>query len=325
MFDSNILEVGIGLVFVYLLCSLTCSAINEWISRLFDMRAAALQDRIADLLNNKKLAEMLYAHPLIRGITRRTLLDRLLRRYSRPSYISPKIFSTALSDVLIKSAGTAEIKIGRDSSIYRRKVLLDLERGINKLENDKNGHILKAIVDSAKTETDRIEDAIAKVRQEFEAWFDDSMEQMSNWYKQKARIIIFIIAIIISAGFNIDTIMIARGIHQQKAMRDTFVTAAAELAKKETSTDMKSDSPVEMAEELVERLSKLGLPIGWDFDQTTDKVPTGLPVGTRGVIFKIIGLFLTALAIAMGSPFWFGLLKQMIAVRKWKLPEKGKT
>lgn len=325
MFDSNILEVGIGLVFVYLLCSLTCSAINEWISRLFDMRAAALRDRIADLLNNKKLTEMIYEHPLIQGITRRTLLDKLTRRLSKPSNISSKIFSIALSDVLIRSAGTAEIKIGRDSSIYRRKMLMDLEKGIYKLKHDRTGHILKAIVDCAKTETDRIEDAIAKVRQEFEAWFDDSMEQLSKWYKQKTRIIIFIIAIIISAGFNIDTIMIARGIHQQKALRDSFVAAAAEIAKKETATELKSDSPVEIAEELVDRLSKLGLPIGWVFDQTTDKVPTGLPVGTKGVIFKIIGLFLTALGVAMGSPFWFGLLKQMVAVRKWRLPEKGKS
>jgi hypothetical protein len=325
MFDSNILEVGIGLVFVYLLCSLACSAINESISRLFDLRASALQARIADLLNNKKLAKMLYAHPLITGVTRRTLLDRVLRRYSKPSYISPKIFSTALSDVLIKSAGTAEIKIGRDNSIYRRKMLVDLERGINKLENDKTGHILRAIVDSAKTETDRIEDAIAKVRQEFEEWFDDAVAQLSAWYKQKARFIIFLIALIVSAGFNIDTIMIARGIYQQKALRDTFVTAAAELSKKEADAELKTDSPVEIAEELANRLSKLGLPIGWDFDQTTEKVPTGLPVGTSGVIFKIIGIFLTTLAIAMGTPFWFGLLRQMVAVKKWKLPEKGKS
>src|SRR6266516_1343653 len=74
MFGSNILEVAIGLVFVYLLLSLLCSTLNEFeITRFLALRAKTLEDGIRILLNDPgghQLATLFYYAPLFKARTR---------------------------------------------------------------------------------------------------------------------------------------------------------------------------------------------------------------------------------------------------------------
>lgn len=51
MFGSSILEVAIGLIFVYLLLSLICSAANEVIESFLKNRATDLERGIRELFN----------------------------------------------------------------------------------------------------------------------------------------------------------------------------------------------------------------------------------------------------------------------------------
>jgi hypothetical protein len=71
MFGSSILEVAIGLVFVYLLLSLVCTAANELIAALMTWRAVNLEQGIRNLLNDPSgnaLAKVFYEHPLIKAV-----------------------------------------------------------------------------------------------------------------------------------------------------------------------------------------------------------------------------------------------------------------
>ena len=43
MFNSSVLDVAIGLLFVYLLLGLMCTTVNEWFAQLFNTRAATLK------------------------------------------------------------------------------------------------------------------------------------------------------------------------------------------------------------------------------------------------------------------------------------------
>ncbi len=74
MFGSTVLEVVIGLVFLYLSLSLICSALNEYYSALVSRRAAHLRDSLYALFNKddpKGLAFLVefYTHPLISGLS----------------------------------------------------------------------------------------------------------------------------------------------------------------------------------------------------------------------------------------------------------------
>ncbi len=84
-----ILDVVLGLVVVYLLLSLLCTIVNEWIAQATRLRARTLRAGIETLLNDtkfKRVTEELYRHPLIAG----------LRQGERdPSYIPGALFAKA--------------------------------------------------------------------------------------------------------------------------------------------------------------------------------------------------------------------------------------
>ena len=73
MFNSSVLEVAIGLVFLYLSMSMVCSALTEYYSTLLSRRAKHLRDSLFLLFNKddpKGLAFLLdfYTHPLVSGL-----------------------------------------------------------------------------------------------------------------------------------------------------------------------------------------------------------------------------------------------------------------
>jgi len=68
MFGSEMLEVAIGIIFVYLLISIICTAIREGIAAWLKTRAAFLEYGIRELLHDKKaegIARSFYEHPFI--------------------------------------------------------------------------------------------------------------------------------------------------------------------------------------------------------------------------------------------------------------------
>ncbi len=87
MFGSNVLEVAIGVVFVYLLMSLICSTINEQvIARFFALRSKTLEDGIKTMLNDPQgagLAKEFYNNSLIQGLAKQGVFDTLRRKEYR--------------------------------------------------------------------------------------------------------------------------------------------------------------------------------------------------------------------------------------------------
>src|SRR5256885_11019172 len=87
MFNTAILDVTIGMIFVYLLLSLICSAANEVIELRLKNRAVDLERGLRELLreatskgkgspeakpdaaaNSNSLVKSIYSHPLIYGL-----------------------------------------------------------------------------------------------------------------------------------------------------------------------------------------------------------------------------------------------------------------
>ncbi|HET7062364.1 MAG TPA: hypothetical protein VFI43_09320 [Nitrosospira sp.] len=101
MFGSSILEVAIGVTFVYLLLSLICSALNEAIASLLQKRGRNLFEGVKNLLNDPTftgLAQQVYNHGLIGGISQ--YASNPAKPTRPPSYMSPENFSLALLDIL---------------------------------------------------------------------------------------------------------------------------------------------------------------------------------------------------------------------------------
>ena len=109
MFGSDILDVAVGLVFVYLLASLIVSTVTELLAGWLGWRAAQLLDGIRNLINSpgaKDWAKDLYEHPFIKGMSplpTKVSLFKLVPPAPGPSYIPARTFSAALIGLIQNS------------------------------------------------------------------------------------------------------------------------------------------------------------------------------------------------------------------------------
>jgi len=115
-----ILEVSIGMIFMWLILSVATMTIQEWVASYLKWRAKNLETAIQRLLADKAWAEQLYNHPLIAGLSKKA--------GKKPSYIPANKFALALFDI-VQTAGTHE-------SFIQQKLLIanhELKKAPNQL------------------------------------------------------------------------------------------------------------------------------------------------------------------------------------------------
>lgn len=123
MFGSPVLEVAIGVIFVYILVSLVCTAVREIVDGLLKTRAAYLERGIRELLRDVDgtgIARSFYHHPLIdslySGAYRRGDTGARIRIFASgrgmPSYIPAKNFALVLLDIAARGHATDEQSSG---------------------------------------------------------------------------------------------------------------------------------------------------------------------------------------------------------------------
>lgn len=296
MFGSALLEVFLGLAFVYLLLAVICSALSEWIARIFAMRSKNLEAGIRNLLEDPELVEKVYQHPLLKSFYRQGWFDKFRKRRGGPSYIPSRTFALALLDIAAPPDPKARPK---DFEGVRHAVAK------SNLLNDKMKKALLVLIDEAAGD-------LKEVRENIENWFDDTMNRVSGWYKRKAQLIVLLLALVLSGALNADTITIANSLSSDSTLRAAVVAAAEETAKARPAD---SKTPLTRITELRSELEHLGLPIGWQKASDDYVDPREVPTDAQGWFYKILGLLLTTIAVSLGAPFWFDLLNKLVNLR----------
>jgi hypothetical protein len=157
-----IVEVAIGLIFVWIVLSLTIIQIQEWVNTRMDKRAHDMEDAIHEMLANPNLKAQFYDHPVIRGLTSRKRNEPsripawfyrypILRGFTKeirklPSYIPSQQFSLAMFDIVM-TAGT-------ESSLIQQGLLKlrdDLEKDRNITKQDAVIVELNLLIDLARS------------------------------------------------------------------------------------------------------------------------------------------------------------------------------
>ena len=202
----QILEVAIGMFFGYLVLSLVVTAANEMSAAWFRRRAWMLHKGIVNLLDDDKLAARLYEHPMIRSLSsppgllaRVPVLNRLVGR--GPSYVRSRTFAIALLDVVRAEPGTQ----AEGSDVQRMLALLRDEA-----QNDPE-----------------------KFRANVETWFNESMERVSGWYKRRTHVLLLLCASVVTVATNADTLVIAKALWSNPALRQSLVERAERYAAEE--------------------------------------------------------------------------------------------
>ena len=297
---SAIIEVAIGLIFVYILLSLVCSSLNEIIAHIIKLRAKTLKKGLARLLNDENIRKEFLAHPLIKSLCEKESTSGDVT----PSYIPSRSFATALIDVVASKDKTCDAK----DPVKLRKAIESLNK-----ENSDLSRALLAFFDWAGDDLD-------KARKNVEDWYDDAMERVTGWYKKKSQWILLGLSFCIVCIINIDTIDLTNRLWQNPVLRQQMALAADKyVAEAESNGEkVKSEDIKEALNQFNARLSeikKLNIPIGWS--------KAKLPEGWQW-FWKIIGLAITILAVSLGAPFWFDLLNKVTRLRvSGEVPKKA--
>jgi hypothetical protein len=301
MFDHIIVEVALGLAAVYLVFSLLCSTLVEFIAGVFSLRGKQLERGIRYLLEDDQLGDNLLHHPM---------LSKLSDQYRKASYIPAENFRIALIDSL-------QLYATDDKS---------LADSLNELPEGGLRQSLSAIWLDSDNDIDVFKEKV-------ENWFSGSMVRVSGWYKRQVQKVLLLVAFILAALMNIDSIRIARDIPYDNELRAAMIQQLPKLMPQQglfndnsihTGTNKMGD--VALLKQRYQVLQKT----------TNDLEALQLPIGWQGFgfirasfhwydwLFMILGWFISAFAASMGADFWFSSIGKVINLRSGGKPANGK-
>jgi hypothetical protein len=315
MISLEILDVAIGMIFVYTLVSVICSSIREGIEAWLKSRAAYLEYGIRELLHDttaQGIARSIYNHPLINSLfpgryepTGSGAPPGIFANGSNlPSYIPAKNFAVTLMDIAARGPDTDAVSSDPSAPVIS---LESVRANVLNINNEPVQRVLITAIDSAQGD-------LNKAQANIEDWYNATMDRVSGRYKRATQWILFWIGLVVAVGLNVNTITIADFLYRDDVARAAIVkrveTATADPAFPDLSY-----------EQATKELGSLGLPIGWDAGWGAPR--RGAIGGPWNDFFgPILGWLMTALAATMGAPFWFDLLNKIMVIRSTVKPHE---
>lgn len=309
MFGSEILDVALGMTFIYLLLSLVSSAVREGAESFVRARAVHLERGIRLMLDDPDgtgLSRDVYQHPLVYTLFRGEYVAQKDRRFggNLPNYIPSRAFASAVIDLLAR--GTTHGPL----SVYPTPANTNVDQlrfGIDHVDSPQVRRMLTMALDGAGGDIERVRDRV-------EQWFNDTMDRVSGWYRRRTAYGLFAIATVVAVSLNIDSLAIVDHLWRNEAARAALVARAEAFGRDENTARMVAAGGA-ASEELLRRqlreLDQLSLPIGWSSANVT---------GPLRALSKFFGLLITVFAISLGAPFWFDALKRVMVIRSTVKP-----
>ncbi len=327
---SSVLDVIIALVFTYFLLALIASGVQEVIAGIFAWRGTYLAKGLDVILDNSddasfrwvdardflrahftsapgqsaadRLAMVIARNPQGAPSSEQAVLRRVLGVATHPlmrgtpsklpSYIPARTFSLALLETL---------RDGSDAPVFTQ-----LERSVAGLPDGDLKKTLSMFLRDACHDVDAF-------RARLEQWFNDAMDRVSGIYKRLSQYVMIIFGVVLALSLNVDSLRVARVLWQTPALRAAMLADAETLVAAPPATGVMVlpggqslpaleppvlEPPVLAPLRLFEAQQ---IPFGWSVPQFSWATPWGW--------------LLTAGAVALGAPFWFSLLQNLINIR----------
>jgi hypothetical protein len=319
MMGSAILEIAIGLLFVYVVLSLICSAMTELIAtRILSLRSNNLESGIKHLLHDAKgegLAKDLYNHVLIKSLigTRPGSLQSFLAWFvdkiigpepnrfelgliwllgrwigEKPTYIPSRTFTLALLDLVAKTSESADLITLKNLRDSVRNMAAPAETSAPDSYASVRTQLL-LMIDAAEGRLQATQTNLQEVRKSIETWFDNGMEQATAWYKQKTQIITLMVAILLAIAVNADTIMIINSLSADTALRQVVVQAAERLVA-HPPTELETTPEATGEEEQSSTAAAEATVVPSAEDSASESTPTPMPISVDELRKELEGL-----------------------------------
>jgi hypothetical protein len=329
-----ILDLILGLVFIFFVMSIISSAVVEIILTKFRFRNKILTQWLLTIFDKKIMQPDGTIVKLGHAISDHCVTTALAKSGQSTSFIDAKNFVSALIE-----------KLSYDPDNPRASVFANLDELLKHIESRKavDG---SSLLSTELTRTILIFGAEAKLlappslaavgnnvpqtelpnqlpppdpknslqifREKLEHWFDSNMDRISGSLKAKyARPITFWVGLITVVLLNVDTLQIASYLYDHKEETKLFADRVEQSAKNidQLNKDTSGAAPQKVLAivDSMRATTPKGLPLGWNDAEKKDIFGTAKK--------HAFGWLATLLAVMLGAPFWFDLLNKIANIR----------
>lgn len=286
----QILEVVIGLIFIFYVLGSIVSLVTQWINESLETRGKALEKYLIKIVGDKKLGDLVTLPQLqaLRPIRYRNFLS--VFNSATEAKKLEKVPVATLVDAYFDLAGlTANTELDATK----------LTELINKLPDSEGKQAFIQWLNQGVT-------GMEDLRKRTTAYFSGLMEQASATFRSNARSFVITLSILLTLLLGVDSIQVVRTLWLNAELR-ALAAAKAEMVVQQEGTDA-------TITDLLQELSDLTINIGW----WRTELPTDADaLGWLGfIVLKVLGLGLTAMAVSQGSSFWYDLLKKIASPSK---------
>ncbi|TPW30807.1 hypothetical protein FJU08_09015 [Martelella alba] len=301
--------VAISIIAIFLVLSLVVTSASSVLSAVLRDREKMLRSAIEAMIDDAVIRERTMRCGLVPGgVSSGGGGEKAGRTTHYPAFIDTALFARALLSALME---TVEDEGQRAGSEVAR-----LRLAASKVSEKTNlGSALRAIMATG-------EGTMKAVEADLGHWYDATMTRLSDAYRRRQRLVCFLLGFGLATALNADTLGMVDHLSIDAGARDAMVTAALDFAGNDrlladhcaTPAVKAAHSDLDQmkcyraqAETMLAAVSPASL--GWRGDPL---------LSTRGWqlllagLRKIFGLTLTAVAISLGAPFWFDLLRRIV-------------
>ena len=251
---SPVINLVILLSFTYFIGSLLVSTINEAISSVFKMRSRTLKEGIEKLLFQPDWKAYV-EHEFLKN----PFIQSLMKSPKKlPSYIPSKNFALA---------------------ILEHCKFYDCAQSLDDMKKSVENCVLPASMRNVVVAMlHHTQGNVEKMQIELEQFYNNAMDRVTGWYKEKVQYMIIVISFLFAAFLNVDTIsIITSSLHDKKNLEETADKIAASVPNMRLAGDSVIIERAEGSINVKSYPSKLKRDNGGGVpDTTTTDVTTGL-------------------------------------------------
>jgi len=267
MIDNIVLDVAIGLIFIFTIYSLLATIISEMVAHVFAYRGRMLERGLEQMLDGEnhsfywwqKIGNYLLAFWGEGKLTKsnKPLSDRAVT-YSREGkafmkntvlYKKTRLFAAQVTSHAFYTRSTEKSVFSKKpaylSSATFSNILIDLlcpsastqPTGLHEINHAIDKHRVAGRPIPSDTEKilrifiRQANGDMQAFRSLIENWYSDTMGRVSGWYKRQTFWILLIIGLILAIGFNVSTIGIVRKLSNDKDLREAMIKSATDYVK----------------------------------------------------------------------------------------------
>jgi hypothetical protein len=295
---SQVVSVALALAVVYYVLGLIVSAITKYGLEVLETRGKILENFLKDHLTGAVVQGKALTIEKLKSMPQLDTLKPVRYVKAGLGFFTGK---TEIVDAVEKIPPKNLVDALFDMAKTTQTAQSDVQKFIDLLPDTLPGSDKKfALKEELTALVKNGFDDIDALRSKVETWATGLMAQAALEFKIHAKQIVLAVSLVVTLLLGVDSIELAKNFWKNAAISATADTQAALILK---STDQQNVDNADVQKLLAQLEQMQAINYQWYVR------PAG--AGWTWIVWKILGLLITTLAVSQGSSFWYDIIKQM--------------